>query len=142
MPSVTRAAMFMLACCAGMAALPAQAQVCAQTFKADGVPLVSGLTYRSYQLFPGIDPKAALPRLRQAMAAAGFDGIREDRANGTLTALQETTGFGRPQTFRVSARKVGGATRVDAVFTVQPGQVADPDTVRSYMCQIIAGAGR
>jgi hypothetical protein len=120
---------------------PTQAQVCAQTFKADGVPLVSGLTFRSHQLFPGLDPKAALTKLRRAMAAEGFSGIQEDRANGSLTALQETSGSGRPQTFRVTARKVGGATRVDAVFMVQAGQVADANTVRDYMCRILAGAG-
>ena len=57
-----------------------------------------------------------------------------------VTALQETSGSGRPQTFRVTARKVGGATRVDAVFMVQAGQVADADTVRGYMCRILAGA--
>lgn len=125
---------------AGVAAAPAHAQVCAQTFQADGVPLVSGLTYRSHQLYPGLDPKVALTRLRRAMAAEGFDGIEENRANGTLTALQETSGSGRPQTFRVTARKVGGATRVDAVFIVQAGQVADAATVRSYMCRVLAGA--
>jgi hypothetical protein len=119
---------------------PAQAQVCAQTFKADGVPLVSGLTFRSHQLFPGLDPKAALVKLRRAMAAEGFSGIQEDRANGSLTALQETSGSGRPQTFRVTARKVGGATRVDAVFIIQPGQVTDANMVRSYMCRVISGA--
>lgn len=125
----------------GIGVSTAQAQVCAQTFKADGVPLVSGLTFRSHQLFPGVDPKAALSKLRRAMAAEGFDDIEENRANGTLTALQESSGSGRPQTFRVTARKVGGATRVDAVFMVQAGQVADPDTVRGYMCRILAGAG-
>ena len=125
---------------AAMAVTPAQAQVCAQTFQADGVPLVSGLTYRSHQMFPGIDPKTALTKLRRAMAAEGFSGIQEDRANGSLTALQETSGSGRPQTFRVTARKIGGATRVDAVFIVQAGQVADAATVRSYMCRVIAGA--
>lgn len=120
---------------------PARAQVCAQTFKADGVPLVTGLTYRSHQLFPGVDVGSALTKLRRAMAAEGFEGIREDRANGSLTALQETSGSGRPQTFRVTARKVGGATRVDAVFIIQPGQVTDADMVRSYMCRVISGAG-
>ena len=126
---------------AGMALSPAYAQVCAQTFKADGVPLVTGLTYRSHQLFPGLDPNAALTKLRRAMTAEGFEGIREDRANGSLTTLQESSGSGRPQTFRVTARKVGGATRVDAVFIVQAGQVADAATVRSYMCRVLAGAG-
>lgn len=131
------AAVFALSLAAG----PAYAQVCAQTFKADGVPLVSGLTYRSHQLYPGLDPKVALTKLRRAMAAEGFDDIEENRANGTLTALQETSGSGRPQTFRVTARKVGGATRVEAVFIVQAGQVADAATVRSYMCRVLAGAG-
>lgn len=126
---------------AALSIAPAQAQVCAQTFKVDGVPLVSGLTYRSYQLFPGVEPGAALTKLRRAMTAEGFDGIREDRANGSLTALQETSGSGRPQTFRVTARKIGSATRVDAVFIIQPGQVTDADMVRGYMCRVISGAG-
>jgi hypothetical protein len=141
MNRVVRTAAIAAAFCTGLALSPAQAQVCAQTFKVDGVPLVTGLTYRSHQLFPGLDVGSALTKLRRAMAAEGFEGIREDRANGSLTALQETSGSGRPQTFRVTARKTGGATRVDAVFIIQPGQITDADMIRSYMCRVISGAG-
>ena len=74
------------------------------------------------------------------MAAEGFDNIREDRANGALTSLQETSGSGRPQTLRVSARKVGNGTRVDAVFMIQVGQVASADVIRAAMCRVVTSA--
>jgi hypothetical protein len=79
-------------------------------------------------------------RLNQALLAEGFSGIRIDRANGALTAVQETSGSGRPQTLRLVARKAGAGTRVDAVFMIQAGQVASADMVRGAMCRVIGAA--
>lgn len=119
----------------------AMAQNCASNFTVEGTPMLTAVNYRSHQIFAGIQPAAATDRLARSMAAEGFSGIRVDRGMGTLTAVQETSGSGRPQTFRVVARKAGGGTRVDAVFMVQIGQMANADTVRSAICRVVSGAG-
>lgn len=119
---------------------PALAQSCAENFVVEGTPLLTAMNFRSSQNFPSVEPSRAVTRLNQAMLAEGFSGIRIDRANGALTAVQETSGSGRPQTLRVVARKAGNGTRVDAVFMIQAGQVASADTIRAAMCRVVSGA--
>jgi hypothetical protein len=122
-------------------AAPAFAQSCPVNFRVEGTAMVTGMNFRSFQEFPNIESGRALTKLRQAMLAEGFSNIREDRANGALTALQETSGSGRPQTLRVVARKMGKGTRVDAVFMIQPGQVAEAPVVRNAICRVVSSAG-
>ncbi len=118
----------------------AQAQSCAENFQVEGTPLLTAMNFRTSQTFNGLDSKKALGNLRSAMLAEGFDNIRVDQAGGALTAVQETSGSGRPQTLRITARKSGSGTRVDGVFMIQIGQVASGDTIRAAMCRVISGA--
>lgn len=128
-----------LACAALLVGLAeARAQACQTNFKADGVPMVTGITYRSWDLVRAA-PAAVLKNLAAAVAAEGFDGIKVDKATSSVLAIQETTGSGRPQHLRVTARKSGPATRVDAAFVVQAGQVAPEAYVRDALCRVIAG---
>ncbi len=136
-PSVIVSAFILLAC-----ATPALAQSCPVNFRVEGTAGVTGMNYRSFQEFPGVDSRKAVTTLKQAMLAEGFSNIREDRANGALTAMQETSGSGRPQTLRVVARKMGGGTRVDAVFIVQPGQMAEAPVVRNAICRVVSSVAR
>ncbi len=120
----------------------AQAQVCASNFEQEGVPLVTAIVYKSWQVFPGVAPAQALDRLARATLAEGFLGMRVDKQYGAITAHQETSGSGRMQTLRIVARKAGNGTRVDAVFQIQAGQVASADIVRRGICKVVTAAGR
>ena len=119
---------------------PALAQPCASNFKVDGVPMVTGLSYRTWDLIPNRQPAAVLSDLGAAVSAEGFADMRIDKATSAVVAIQETSGSGRPQTLRITARKNGKGTRVDAVFVVQTGQVAPEDYVRKAFCRVIGGA--
>lgn len=125
-----------------LGAASASAQPCASNFKVDGVPMVTGLSYRTWDLIPNRQPAAVLADLGAAVSAEGFADMRIDKPTSAVVAIQETTGSGRPQTLRVTARKNGTGTRVDAVFVVQAGQVAPEDYVRKAFCRVIGGARR
>ena len=118
--------------------LPAHALSCEANFQVEGTPLLTALNFRTSEILPRVDSNRALNQLRAAMLAEGFINVSMDRSAGALTAFQETTGSGRPQTLRVSARKSGSGTRVDAVFMIQAGQVADATLIRGYLCRIVA----
>ncbi|MGN6098236.1 MAG: hypothetical protein ACTHP8_18635 [Bosea sp. (in: a-proteobacteria)] len=120
-------------------ATPVLAQPCASNFKVDGVPMVTGLSYRTWDLISR-PPAAVLKDLAAAVSAEGFADMRIDRQTSAVVAIQETSGSGRPQTLRITARKSGKGTRVDAVFVVQAGQVAPEDYVRKAFCRVIGGA--
>lgn len=128
-----------------LAAGPAAGQgmltsVCQQNFVVEGTPRVTAVNFRTWRDFPNLPQPAALKNLRAAMLAEGFSNIGLDAEAGALTTVQETSGSGRPQTLRVTARKAGNGTRVDAVFMIQAGQVADSNVVRSAMCRVVDAA--
>lgn len=123
-----------------VAASSAQAQTCQSNFKTEGVPLITALNYKSWQIFPKLDPKKALSNLAQGVAVEGFSGIDVNKGLGAITAQQETTGSGRPQTLRIVVRKSGKGSRVDLVFMVAPGQVAPEGTTKTAICRVIASA--
>lgn len=118
----------------------AMAQSCEKNFKAQGVPLVTPVYYKSWQEFPKLKPEAALQRLARGVAAEGFSGIEINKSLGTVEAYQDTSGSGRLQTLRVVARKRGSGTRVDAMFDIQVGQVAAKQVVQEGLCNIIRSA--
>jgi hypothetical protein len=123
-----------------LGATPLLAQSCESNFRVEGTPMLTALNFRTSQSFAGIDRDRAIDNLRSAMLAEGFIRVGLDRSAGALTAFQETSGSGRPQTLRVSARRAGKGTRVDAVFMIQAGQVADAATVRGYLCRVVSAA--
>lgn len=118
----------------------AQAQSCEGNFSVVGTPMLTGLTYKTWDLMPKRAPARVLKDLGAAVSAEGFADMRIDNATSSVLAIQETSGSGRPQHLRITARKSGSGTRVDAVFVVQQGQVAPEAYVRDALCRVISGA--
>lgn len=131
---------FVIAAFASFASIgAAQAQPCSTNFQTAGVPVLSEITYRTWDLVKR-QPDAVLNDIARAARAEEFSAIRVDKATGTVSALQDAAGSGRPQSLRVTARKSGGATRIDAVYTVQAGQIGHEGEVRRGLCKIISAA--
>ena len=122
-----------------LSATPAFADVCSDHYESSGVPLVTGITYKTWMVFPSINPNAAFDKVSRAVLAEGFVDVNVEKKLGTLTAQQETSGSGRPQTLRVVVRKNGKGSRVDALFIVQAGQVAPG--VSKNLCRIVSAVG-
>ena len=132
-----------LGCALSLAVLscaPALADTCADHYESNGVPLVTGMTHKTWMAFPSVSSTAALDKVTRAVLAEGFANVNVDKKLGTLTTQQETTGSGRPQTLRVVVRKDGKGSRVDAVFILPPGQVAPG--VSSNLCRVVNAVGQ
>ncbi|MBP0581519.1 hypothetical protein J8I29_19480 [Labrys sp. LIt4] len=125
-----------------LAASPAAAQSCAQNLRTSGVPLLTGLTYSTWAVFPKVAPARALDNVGRALSAEGIDVVSVDKRAGVLIADQDGANNGRRQTVRVTARKTGNSTRVDLQFHVQAGQIATEDALRSHICRVVNTAGR
>lgn len=115
----------------------AQAASCEGNFQVTGVPMVTAVSYRSWQEYHKAKAPIVLKQLAQAVAAEGFSGIKVNKNLSSIDAFQETSGSGRIQTLRVVARQQGAGVRVDAVFDIQAGQVTSKDVIRSGICKII-----
>ncbi|MFJ6327247.1 MULTISPECIES: hypothetical protein [unclassified Rhizobium] len=122
-----------------LSASPALADACASHYESDGVPLVTGITYKTWVAFPSVNPNTAFDKIHRAILADGFLEVKAEKNLGTLTAQQETSGSGRPQTLRAVIRKNGKGSRVDVLFIVQPGQVAP--NMSKNLCRIANAAG-
>ena len=123
-----------------LSSMPALADSCADHYQSSGVPLVTGMTHKTWMIFPTVNPGVALDRVSRAVLAEGFVGMNVDKNLGTLTTQQETTGSGRPQTLRVVVRKDGKGSRVDAVFILPQGQVAPG--ISDNLCRVVGAAGQ
>ncbi|WP_245315524.1 hypothetical protein [Bradyrhizobium neotropicale] len=104
------------------------------------MPLVTGLTHKTWMVFPSVNSTVALDKITRAVLAEGFANVSVDKKLGTLTTQQETTGSGRPQTLRVVVRNDAKGSRVDAVFILPPGQVAPG--VSNNLCRVVNAAGQ
>lgn len=118
---------------------PALAASCEKNFSVSGLPMVTAVSYKSWQELPKAKAPIVLQKLAQAVAAEGFSGIKIDKSLSSIDAHQETSGSGRIQTLRVVARQKGAAVRIDAVFNIQAGQVTDKNIVRKGIRNIING---
>ncbi|MDK4740459.1 hypothetical protein ACXHXG_13270 [Rhizobium sp. LEGMi198b] len=113
----------------------AHASPCSQHYQSSGVPLVTAVTYKTWMEFPSVNPTVAFDKVSRAVLAEGFVDVNAEKQLGTLTAQQETTGSGRPQTLRVVVRKSGKGSRVDALFMVPQGQVAP--SMSDNLCRVV-----
>jgi len=131
---------FVLAAAIALVAGAADAGPCEKNYSAAGVPLVTGLTFKSHQDFAGLAADKALERMARMVKSEGFSGIKVNRKAGTIDAWQETSGSGRAQRLKVTAKATDKGTRAAAVFRIQPGQLADDGVVRKGLCKIIGAA--
>lgn len=132
---------FIYAAILSMLPLPAAAaETCRDHYRSEGTPMLQAITYKTWMIFPSVSPRAAFDRVTRAVLAEGFVGVHVEKALGTLTAQQETSGSGRPQTLRVVVRKAGAGSRVDALFMVQAGQIGQD--VDQNLCRIVDAAAQ
>jgi hypothetical protein len=117
---------------------PTAHAACKQNFTTLGLPLLSQIEYRTFETYKGLGQTTAAKRLAARLKAEGYAAVR--RSGGVVTALQETSGSGRPQELRFIVTEKGGKTTIEAIFTIQQGQVAGNRVVRDELCRLIATA--
>jgi hypothetical protein len=120
-------------------ALAGSAQAaCKQNFTSLGLPLLSQIEFRTHETYKGLNPTSAAKRIATRLKAEGYASVR--RSGGVVTAWQETSGSGRPQELRFIVSERSGKTTIEAIFTIQQGQVAGNRVVRDELCRLIASA--
>lgn len=118
-------------------AAPATA-ACKQNFSVLGLPLLSQIEYRTSETYKGLDKTTAAKRIATRLKAEGYSSVK--RSGGVVTAWQETSGSGRPQELRFIISEKSGRTTIEAIFTIQQGQIAGERVVRNELCRLIATA--
>lgn len=109
---------------------------CKQNFTTLGLPLLSQIEYRTQETYKGLGQTTAAKRIAARLKAEGYASVK--RNGGVVTAWQETSGSGRPQELRFIISEKSGKTTIEAIFTIQQGQVAGNKVVRNELCRLIA----
>ena len=67
----------------------AMAGACEDNYGATGIPLVTGITFSTYQDFSKVDPATALKRMARVVKSEGYSGIKVNSTNkrGSLLCL-------------------------------------------------------
>ena len=117
---------------------PAAQAACKQNFATFGLPLLSQIEYRTHETYGGLGQSTVAKRIAARLKAEGYASVR--RSGGVVTAWQETSGSGRPQELRFIITEKSGKTKIEAIFTIQQGQVAGNRVVRDELCRLIASA--
>jgi hypothetical protein len=128
---------FCIALCLSLFASGASA-ACKDNFTSLGLPLLSQIEYRTSETYKGLGQTTAAKRIAARLKAEGYADVK--RSGGVITAWQETSGSGRPQELRFIVTEKSGRTTIEAIFTIQQGQVAGKKVVRSELCRLIAVA--
>jgi hypothetical protein len=111
---------------------------CKKNFTTLGLPLLSQIEYRTQETYKGLDQTGAAKRIASQLKAEGYSRVQ--RNGGVVSALQETSGSGRPQELRFIISERSGKTTIEAIFTIQEGQIASNRVVRNELCRLIANA--
>lgn len=111
---------------------------CKDNFEVLGLPLLSQVEYRTFETYKALGQTTAAKRIAARLAAEGYARVK--RKGGVVTAWQETSGSGRPQELRFIISEAKGRTKIEAIFTVQAGQIAGERVVRNELCRLIATA--
>ncbi len=119
-------------------ATASHAASCKRNFSFIGLPLLSQIEYRTHDTLADVSRDTALRRIANVLSADGYSAVRIRRSS--VTAFQETFGSGRPQSLVFTARAAGSDLRIDALFTIQQGQIAGERVVRNERCRLIATA--
>lgn len=122
---------------ATVTATAAQA-ACKENFTTLGLPLLSQIEYRTEETYKGLGETTAAKRIAARLKAEGYSNVK--RSGGVVTGWQETSGSGRPQELRFIVTEASGKTKIEAIFTVQQGQMAAKRVVRDELCRLIAFA--
>ncbi len=111
---------------------------CKKNFTTLGLPLLSQIEYRTQETYRGLDQTGTAKRIAARLKAEGYSRVK--RNGGVVTAWQETSGSGSPQELRFIVSERSGKTTIEAIFTIQQGQVAGNRVVRDELCRLIANA--
>lgn len=120
-----------------LAATSAEA-TCKQNLTVLGLPLLSQMEFRTHETYGGLAQSTAAKRIAARLKAEGY--ARVTRSGGVVTALQETSGSGRAQELRFIITEKSGKTKIEAIFTIQQGQISGNRVVRDELCRLIASA--
>lgn len=117
------------------------AQACNANFSVSG-NLLSGKTYRTNGVMPGVSRLDAFARVLKFTADNGFTVLKSDRDAGTISAAQSSSySSGKLVPLNIAMADSGSDTLISLSYIVPLGSLSPDDAVQKHFCLTIAAAG-
>lgn len=110
---------------------------CEDNFSKSG-SVFSGADFSSKVTVSDLSVADAMGQIRGIMIAEKMDVITEDAGTGTMLLEQRSTNFTRAVPTLINVSQEGNAAVVEMTVKTEKGQFAKADSMRPYMCQLMA----
>jgi hypothetical protein len=118
----------------------AAAQDCQKNFQSSG-NLLTGKTYKTWAVVPGVKPADAFPRAMAFTVENGFTVISSDAQAGVISAAQSVSyGQGKSVPLNLTLRAEGDGTRIGLQYATSGGVMSPEDAIRKHFCLTIDAA--
>lgn len=98
----------------------------------------TGTNFGSHVIVADLDAASALGQMRGILIAEKMDVLTEDAETGTMLAEQRATGATRAIPTIVTVSEEGANARVEMLVKTEKGMLAKADTMRTYLCELLA----
>jgi len=118
----------------------AAAQDCQLNFKSSG-NILTGKTYKTTAVVPGVRPADAFPRALAFTVENGFTVISSDQQAGVISAAQSVSyGQGKSVPLNITLRAEGDGTRIALQYATSGGVMSPEDAIRKHFCLTVDAA--
>lgn len=116
------------------------ADPCLDNFSADG-NILSGHTYKTWALVPGLRQQDAFPRAYAFTAENGFTVLSANKEAGVISAAQSVSyGNGKAVPLSITFREEGGGTRIAISYATSGGLFSPEEAIKRHFCLTVAAA--
>ena len=98
----------------------------------------TGTTFSSHVGIADLASADALAQMRDILIAEKMDVLTEDAETGSMLAEQRATGATRAIPTIVTVSDENGSARVEMTVKTEKGMLAKAETMRGYMCELLA----
>ena len=129
--------------CAALVLVSAHAMAadpCLDNYTSEGNAL-TGRTYKTWAIAPGVRPQEAFPRVYAFTAENGFTVMSANEEAGVISAVQSAShGKGKTVPLTVTLKEDGAGTRVAITYATSGGMFSPEDAIKRHFCLTVAAA--
>ncbi len=113
---------------------------CLDNFSSDG-NILTGRTYKTWALLPGLRQQQAFPRAHAFTAENGFTILSGNQEAGVISAAQSVSyGNGKNVPLTITFREESGGTRIAISYATSGGVFSPEDAIKRHFCLTVAAA--
>lgn len=116
-------------------------QACLEHYSKEG-SLFSGRSFKAWQAFPAVAPKAAFAQVYREVVRQGYKINSSDKDIGVISAQQNVTGSSATVPLNLMVEPQGKGSKVSVTFQTQGGLTVGEEGLQKGFCDILGAVGK